>query len=102
MSKSKFTPLPWALKTFENGTFIITEGEDTDDLNNRVIASIGTLTIGGEESIANAELLKDAPEMLEDIRTLVNELWQAHCKVHVTDINGILKRPREILERHGG
>ena len=54
------------------------------------------------EDEANARLMADAPEMLEDIQTLVNELWQAHCKVGVTDINGILKRPREILERHGG
>ena len=71
---SKHTPEPWSIKAFDDGTFIITEGDDTDDPSNMVIASKGSMSIveGREaESIANAHLLRNAAKMYEALKSII-------------------------------
>ena len=70
---SNHTPEPWSIKPFDDGTFIITDGDDTDDPSNMVIASLGTSSIveGREaEATANAQLLVNAPKMYEALRKI--------------------------------
>ena len=70
---SKHTPDPWSIKAFDDGTFIITEGDDTDDPSNMVIASKGSMSIveGREsESAANGHLLRNAAKMYEALKEI--------------------------------
>ena len=72
---SKHTPEPWSIKAFDDGTFIITEGDDTDDPSNMVIASKGSMSIaeGREaESTANGHLLRNAAKMYEALKKIGN------------------------------
>ena len=97
MSKSKFTPAPWALKVFDDGAFIITEGSDTDDLNNCVIASRNAHN-NPEESKANARLMADATKMYEILQKLVG----LHVPIVSDDVGEVMRRATELLNRHGG
>ena len=76
MTKPEHTPGPWALKTFESGAFFITEGDDTDDIDNMILASVGVdravLWAGREkERIANAKLMVNAPKMFKALQDIV-------------------------------
>ena len=88
---SKHTPPPWALKTFDDGAFIITEGTDTDDLKYCVIASRNEHD-RPEESIANARLIASAPKMYEFIEFVARVS-------HESCIPSVKKRAIEFLEQ---
>ena len=66
---SKHTPLPWSLKTFSDGAFILTEGTDVDDPKYCVIASRNEHD-RPEESIANARLIANAPKMYKSLKEI--------------------------------
>ena len=100
---SKHTPLPWSLKTFSDGAFILTEGTDVDDPKYCVIASRNEHD-RPEESIANAELMADAPSLLKELRVMRDYFASA--------MNGIghdpakaynaIQRATKLLNKHGG
>ena len=93
---SKHTPLPWALKTFSDGAFILTEGIDVGDPKHCVIASRNEHD-RPEESIANAELMADAPKLLEAIRGLLDvSLIYPHGSVKARET------ALALLNKHGG
>lgn len=101
MSESKFTPLPWSLKTFDDGAFIITEGSDVDELKNCVIASRNAHN-NPEESIANSELLRDAPKLIEALRELVDFSDRSQHHRHSERSQKAFDAAHELLNRHGG
>ena len=97
MSKSKFTPGPWSLKVFGDGAFILTEGDDTDDLKNCVIASRNAHN-SPEESKANARLMADTPLMYEILQKFVG----SHVPIVSDDVGEAMRLASELLNRHGG
>ena len=102
---SKHTPEPWSIKAFDDGTFIITEGDDTDDPSNMVIASKGSMSIveGREaESTANAQLIADAPKLLEALRELVDTALVDSYGLCPDRSANAFGTANELLTKHGG
>ena len=99
MAKSKFTPGPWRVQKSRNfqNTYRLKAGDVF------LCAAIGRLDSGNgttpEETKANAELMADAPRMLEVLDTLYD------CIDHETLLYSQLDayhQARELLAKHGG
>jgi len=94
MTKSKFTPGPWVAEPHKNcGIFRIKAGEEN-------IASLSFWNEANED--ANAELMADAPRMLEVLRTLHDfALPLRHIGLPEASAQA-LADAKALLEKHGG
>ncbi len=94
MTKSKFTPGPWKAEPHRDcGIFRIKAGEEN-------IASLSFWVEANED--ANAELMADAPRMLEVLRTLHDfALPLRHIGLPEASAQA-LADARALLEKHGG
>ncbi len=97
MTKSKFTPGPWAAKKA-----IAAHREHwTIHANSQFIASTGDVENFGYEQEANAELMADAPRMLEVLRALCT-----HAGIPQDGTEDVAQAAFDeavaILEKHGG
>ena len=98
MAQSKFTPGPWVAEKVIGAKWIHWSIHTEDQF----VGSTGFLGVSPEEQQANAELMADAPRMLEVLRKVleyshIDQSWltldeaeQAHTEAH------------ELLEKHGG
>jgi hypothetical protein len=96
MAESKFTPGPWVAEPHrDNGIFRIKAGEEN-------IASLSFWNEANED--ANAELMADAPRMLEVLRRVLaysdfNPNWDG---IDEAESEQAFTEAHDILEKHGG
>ena len=91
MAESKFTPGPWEAEQHRDcGIFRIKAGDQN-------IASLSFWNEANEE--ANAELMADAPALLEVLDTLYDCV--DHEKLLPSQLDAY-HRARELLAKHGG
>jgi hypothetical protein len=91
MTKSKFTPGPWVAEQHRDcGIFRIKAGDQN-------IASLSFWNESNEE--ANAELMAEAPALLEVLDTLYDCI--DHEKLLPSQLDAY-HRARELLAKHGG
>ncbi len=97
MAESKFTPGPWGFQeseAYKNTWRITADGQR--------LASLDGDDGDPEETKANAELMADAPRMLEVLRTLHDfALPLRYRGVAETSVQAFADA-RAILEKHGG
>jgi hypothetical protein len=92
MTKSKFTPGPWvatANQTFDNAWDIKANG----------------VFLGGAvaaKAKANAELMADAPRMLEVLRKLLTYSEPLLGWQHIEEAEQAFGNAHDLLEKHGG
>ena len=92
MAESKFTPGPWGFQeseAYKNTWRITADGQRLASLDGD----------DGEETKANAELMADAPSMLEVLDTLYDCI--DHEKLLPSQLD-TYHRARELLAKHGG
>ena len=95
MAESKFTPGPWRVEkseTYKDTWRITADGQR--------LASLGGDDGEPEETQANAELMADAPRLLEVLRTLCES-----TVAHEEDVRVATKAfadAERLLEKHGG
>jgi hypothetical protein len=98
MTKSKFTPGPWAAKKA-----IAAHREHwTIHANSQFIASTGDVENFGYEQEANAELMADAPRMLEVLRKVLTYSEHLAGWQHIDDAEQAFGDAHDLLEKHGG
>ena len=94
MAESKFTPGPWSVQkseAYKNTWRITADGQR--------LASLDGDDGEPEEIEANAELMADAPRLLEVLRTLC---YGSKPIMHTEDTLEGYRQAREILQKHGG
>ena len=94
MAESKFTPGPWvAVPHKDCGIFRIKTGEE----------NIASLAFWGESNEdANAELMAEAPRMLEVLRTLHDFALPLRERGLAAESEQAFADARALLEKHGG
>jgi hypothetical protein len=97
MAESKFTPGPWVVEKPEayKDTWRITA-------DGQRLASLDSEDGDPEETKANAELMADAPRMLEVLRNLL-----AYAEIHqswdgIDEAEQAFTQAHEMLEKHCG
>ena len=94
MTKSKFTPGPWVAEPHRDcGIFRIKAGEEN-------IASLSFWVEANED--ANAELMAEAPRLLEVLRTLHDFALPLRDRGLAVESEQAFADARAILEKHGG
>ena len=102
MAESKFTPGPWRVaKSFHfQNTYRVWAGDVF------LCAAVGRLESGNgttpEETRANAELMADAPGLLEALRTLHDFALPLREKGLAAESEQAFADARALLEKHGG
>ncbi len=97
MAESKFTPGPWGFQeseAYKNTWRITADGQR--------LASLDGDDGNPEETKANAELMADAPRMLEVLRNLL-----AYAEIHqswdgIDEAEQAFTQAHEMLEKHCG
>jgi len=97
MAESKFTPGPWGVEkseAYKNTWRITADGQR--------LASLDSDDGDPEETKANAELMADAPRMLEVLRKVleyshINQSW-----LTIDEAEQAFDDANELLEKHGG
>jgi len=97
MAKSKFTPGPWVAEKVIGAKWIHWSIHTEDQF----VGSTGFLGISLEEQQANAELMAEAPELLNALRAL--------CECTIADpeedrdlTRRVFADAERLLEKHGG
>ena len=94
MAESKFTPGPWVAEQHRDcGIFRIKAGEQN-------IASLSFWNEANEE--ANAELMADAPRLLEVLRNLLAYAEIPRSWDGIDEAEQAFTQAHEMLEKHGG
>jgi hypothetical protein len=94
MAESKFTPGPWVAEQFgDRGIFRIKAGDQN-------IASLSFWNEANED--ANAELMADAPRMLEVLRKVLTHSEPLLGWQHIDEAEQAFTEAHELLEKHGG
>jgi len=94
MAKSKFTPGPWVAEPHRDcGIFRIKAGEEN-------IASLSFWSDANED--ANAELIADAPKMLEVLRKVLTYSEPLLGWQHIDDAEQAFGDAHDLLAKHGG
>jgi hypothetical protein len=97
MTKSKFTKGPWEVQKSEayKDTWRITAD------GHRLASLTGD---GGEsvETLANAELMADAPRLLAALRNLLTYSEPLLGWQHIDEAEQAFTEAHELLEKHGG
>jgi hypothetical protein len=98
MAESKFTPGPYRVSnSFEGGDRELWIYSDTTYLG-----SVANSSMDPKEIAANAELMADAPRLLEVLRTLHDFAFPLrHIGLPETSAQALVDA-RAILEKHGG
>ena len=94
MAESKFTPGPWRVEksnTYKNTWWVIV-GE------NRLARVGGSPT----DTKANAELMADAPRLLEVLRNLLTYSEPLLGWQHIDEAEQAFTETHKLLEKHGG
>ena len=97
MTESKFTPGPWGVQKSEayKDTWRITA-------DGQRLASLDGDDGEPEETKANAELMADAPRLLEVLRTLHDFALPLRDRGLAAESEQAFADARAILEKHGG
>ena len=94
MTKSKFTPGPWVAELRKDcGVFRIKAGEEN-------IASLSFWNESNEE--ANAELMAEAPRLLEVLRKILTYSEPLLGWQHIDEAEQAFGDANDLLEKHGG
>ncbi len=94
MAESKFTPGPWVAEQFgDRGIFRIKAGDQN-------IASISFWNEANED--ANAELMADAPRMLEVLRKVLEYSDIKTSWLTIDEAEQAFTEAYRLLEKHGG
>ncbi len=94
MAESKFTPGPWVAEPHRDcGIFRIKAGEEN-------IASLSFWNEANED--ANAELMADAPRMLEVLRKVLEYSDIKTSWLTIDEAEQAFGDANELLEKHGG
>jgi hypothetical protein len=94
MADSEFTPGPWVAEQHKDcGIFRIKAGEEN-------IASLSFWVEANED--ANAELMADAPRMLEVLRKVLTYSEPLLGWQHIDEAEQAFGDANELLEKHGG
>jgi len=94
MAESKFTPGPWVAEPHRDcGIFRIKAGEEN-------IASLSFWVEANED--ANAELIADAPRMLEVLRKVLTYAEPLLGWQHIDEAERAFGDANDLLEKHGG
>jgi hypothetical protein len=94
MAESKFTPGPWVAEQFgDRGIFRIKSGD-------QYIASLSFWNESNEE--ANAELMADAPRLLEVLRKVLEYSDIKTSWLTLDEAEQAFTEAHELLEKHGG
>jgi hypothetical protein len=94
MADSEFTPGPWVAEPHrDGGIFRIKAGEEN-------IASLSFWNEANED--ANAELMADAPRMLEVLRKVLTYSEPLLGWQHIDEAEQAFGDANELLEKHGG
>jgi hypothetical protein len=94
MAESKFTPGPWVAEQHRDcGIFRIKAGDQ----------NIASLLFWNEANVeANAELMADAPRLLEALRTLHDFALPLRDRGLAEESEQAFAEARTLLEKHGG
>jgi hypothetical protein len=98
MAESKFTPGPWVAEKVIGAKWIHWSIHTEDQF----VGSTGFLGISLEEQQANAELMADAPRMLEVLRTLHDFALPLRDRGLAAESEQAFADARALLEKHGG
>jgi hypothetical protein len=94
MAESKFTPGPWVAEQHKDcGIFRIKAGEEN-------IASLSFWSEANED--ANAELMADAPRLLEVLRKVLEYSDIKTSWLTLDEAEQAFNEANELLEKHGG
>jgi hypothetical protein len=94
MAESKFTPGPWVAEQHRDcGIFRIKAGDQN-------IASLSFWNEANED--ANAELMADAPRLLELLRTIHNLGIPLEHGEKAKKARAVFWATKDLLEKHGG
>jgi hypothetical protein len=97
MAESKFTPGPWRVEkseTYKDTWRITADGQR--------LASLGGDEGEPEETQANAELMADAPRMLEALRNLLAYAEIPQSWDGIDEAEQAFTQAHEMLEKHCG
>jgi len=94
MAESKFTPGPWVAEPHKDcGIFRIKAGEE----------NIATLAFWNETNEdANAELMADAPRLLEVLRKVLTYAESSTRRQYLDEADQAFVEANGLLEKHGG
>jgi hypothetical protein len=98
MAESKFTPGPWVAEKVIGAKWTHWSIHTEDQF----IGSTGFLGISSEEQQANAELMADAPRMLEVLRKLLTYSEPLLGWQHIEEAEQAFGNAHDLLEKHGG
>jgi hypothetical protein len=98
MTKSKFTPGPWVAEKVIGAKWTHWSIHTEDQF----IASTGFLGISLEEQQANAELMADAPRMLEVLRKVLEYSHIDQSWLTLDEAEEAHAEAYKLLEKHGG
>jgi hypothetical protein len=98
MAESKFTPGPWVAEKVIGAKWTHWSIHTEDQF----IASTGFLGISLEEQQANAELMADAPRMLEVLRKVLEYSHIDQSWLTLDEAEEAHAEAYKLLEKHGG
>ncbi len=98
MTKSKFTPGPWVAEKVIGAKWTHWSIHTEDQF----IASTGFLGISLEEQQANAELMADAPRLLEVLRKVLTYAEPLLGWQHIDEAEQAFGDANDLLEKHSG
>ena len=98
MAESKFTPGPWVAEKVIGANKIYW----SIHTENQFIASTGFLGISLEEQQANAELMADAPRMLEVLRKVLEYSDIKTSWLTIDEAERAFDDANELIDKHGG
>jgi hypothetical protein len=98
MAESKFTPGPWVAEKVIGAKWIHWSIHTEDQF----VGSTGFLGISLEAQQANAELMADAPRLLEVLRNLLAYSEPLLGWQHIDETEQAFTEAHELLEKHGG
>ena len=97
MAESKFTPGPWGFQeseVYKNTWRITADGQR--------LASLDSDDGDPAQTQANAELMADAPRLLEALRNLLTYSEPLLGWQHIDEAEQAFTEAHELLEKHGG
>ena len=98
MAESKFTPGPWVAEKVIGAKWIHWSIHTEDQF----VGSTGFLGISLEEQKANAELMADAPRLLEVLRKILAYSEPLLGWQHIDEAEQAFGEANELVEKHGG
>ncbi len=98
MAESKFTKGPWVVEKVIGAKWTHWSIHTKDQF----IASTGFLGISLEEQKANAELMAEAPELLEVLRKVLTYAEPLAGWQHIDEAEQAFGDAHDLLKKHGG